>query len=102
MTVWPDSAAEIRDRGLERLRKLTLACVAGAAGMVAVLSVVAASSIPGHASGASANSGSASTGSFAQPDQNQSVSQNQNQNPFGGFFGSGGGRPVAVSGGSAP
>ncbi|MFI5283627.1 MAG: hypothetical protein ACHQ0J_10950 [Candidatus Dormibacterales bacterium] len=102
MSVWPESATAARDRGLERLHTLTVACAAGATALVAVLSVLAATTIPGHSSGAPAGSGSASTGGSTQDDQGQNLAQNQNLNPFGGFFGGGGGTPVAVSGGSSP
>jgi hypothetical protein len=93
MNPLPDSPIAMRDRGLERLRKLTWACVAGAAGLAAVLSVVAAWSNPGHQSATSGSAGPALIGSDSQD-------QSQNQSSLGGFFGSGGGSPVAVSGGS--
>jgi len=108
VTSWPDSASAERDRGLERLRKLTIACFAGAAGMVVFLSVMAATNIPGHASNTPSNANPGLGGGLSQnpiQNQNQNHSQNQpqDQNPFAGFFGGGGGgSPIAVSGGSAP
>lgn len=82
-----------RDRGLERLRTLTVASVLGAAGLAAALSVMAASTIPGHTNPGSASPNTASTNAQAQ-------GQDQSLAPFGGFVGVGGGTPHAVSGGS--
>lgn len=41
-----------RDLSLQRLRDLTLACAAGAAGLLGVFSIIAATTVPGHGDGA--------------------------------------------------
>ena len=105
VTSWQSSAGAHRDRGLERLRNLTFATVLGASGLAAFLSVLAAQSIPGHASSPAAGSNPQPGGDVitAQDPSLNQVSQSQNQNPFAGIFGGGGGGgPVAVSGGSHP
>jgi hypothetical protein len=37
-----------RDLSLQRLRDLTFACAAGAAGLLGVFSIIAATTVPGH------------------------------------------------------
>jgi hypothetical protein len=84
---------EQRERGLELLRDLTLACVLGAAGLLIAFSFIAAVSIPGQA----AKDSAAAT---AQP---LSASDDQGtpiQAPGPGSVTTGGGTPVVVSGGS--
>ncbi|HSS92823.1 MAG TPA: hypothetical protein VLR46_02410 [Candidatus Dormibacteraeota bacterium] len=79
--------SEQRDRSLQKLRDLTTACLVVGAGLVAALSVIAATTIPGH-------SDSASTGST------QSSGDGSLQGPSDGSFGPGGGYPTVVTGGS--
>ena len=97
------SAGDQRDRGLERLRNLTVATAVGATGLAALLSMVAALSIPGQGGSGSPTSGTGQ-GAALDPNQSQNLGDDQqNQNAFGGFLsGGGGGSPVAVSGGSHP
>jgi hypothetical protein len=40
-----------RDLSLQRLRDLTFACAAGAAGLLGVFSIIAATTVPGHSDG---------------------------------------------------
>jgi hypothetical protein len=90
-----------RDRSLDRLRTLTIAAAVGATGLTAVLSMVAATTLPGQSSGGSANL--AAQGATQNPGQSPYVNQDdQSQNPFAGILSGGGGAPVAVSGGSHP
>jgi len=57
-----------RDLSLQRLRDLTFACAAGAAGLLGVFSIVAAATIPGHTDGgATAASTADSNAGFSQP-----------------------------------
>ncbi|HYM66972.1 MAG TPA: hypothetical protein VEW68_06755 [Patescibacteria group bacterium] len=98
MTPTQAAAGIARDRGLDRLRTLTIATAVGATGLAAVLSMVAAWSIPGAAS-----TGASNQVAGQDPSQTQSLGedgQGFTQNPFAGFVGGGGGTPVAVSGGS--
>jgi hypothetical protein len=91
----------LRADGFARLRRYTVWAVAGAAGLVGFVSVLAASSVPGRAS---QPGGSQATAAGAQA---QGTAQNSNQQPIysapsqsSSYFGSGGGSPWAVSGGS--
>jgi len=96
-----ESPVAQRDRGLDRLRTLTIATAVGATGLAAVLSIVAATTIPGQSSGGAANPPVQGDGQSAS--QIQYVNQgDQGQNPFAGIFAGGGSAPVAVSGGSHP
>ena len=51
MSAPPIHPAVQRDLSLQRLRDLTFACAAGAAGLLGVFSIVAATTIPGHSDG---------------------------------------------------
>jgi hypothetical protein len=109
----PAREVEQRDRGLARLRTLTVAIAAGALGLVGFFSVLAASNFPGHNSGGT-SSGSSPAGPAAQgsqPGDAQAPQQQpgesggdqgtiQPQAPGAGFFGGGGRHRSAVSGGS--
>ncbi|HXJ47958.1 MAG TPA: hypothetical protein VNF91_02200 [Candidatus Acidoferrum sp.] len=56
-----------RDLSLQRLRDLTFACAAGAAGLLGVFSIVAATTIPGHTDGgATAAAAGGSNAGFSQ------------------------------------
>jgi hypothetical protein len=79
-----------RDRGLERLRALTIAGAFVAAALTVAFSIMAAAGIPGHTDLSSAST-------FGGDDS----FQNQPQ-PFSGRSSGhdGGGRPVVVTGGS--
>jgi len=56
-----------RDLSLQRLRDLTFACAAGAAGLLGVFSIVAATTIPGHTDGgATAATAAGSSAGFSQ------------------------------------
>jgi hypothetical protein len=109
------AAALERERGLQRLRRWTTACVVGAAGLVGVFAVLAAGSFPGRATAGDSRGGATFGGatSGAQPsdgsaapsqpsDQSPGQSPDQPAAPGGGYFGSGaGGRQgFATSGGS--
>ena len=102
MTPWQTLAGAQRDRALERLRNLTVATAVGATGLAAVLSMVAAWSIPGQASSRASNPANGldtSQGASADPSPSQGLTQDQ-QNPVSGPIGGGAGNPVSVSGGS--
>jgi hypothetical protein len=108
------AAALERERGLQRLRRWTTACVVGAAGLVAFFAVLAAGSFPGRATDTSGGATSSGAASGAQPtdgsaapsqpsDQSPDQSSDQPAAPGGGYFGSGGGgarHGFATSGGS--
>jgi len=113
------AAALERERGLQRLRRWTTACVVGAAGLVAFFAVLAAGSFPGRAtasdtSGGATSGGATSGGAATQPsDGSAALAQPSDQSPGqstegpaatgGGYFGSGGGgghQGLATSGGS--
>jgi hypothetical protein len=115
------AAALERERGLQRLRRWTTACVVGAAALVAFFAVLAAGSFPGRATASDTSGGATSGGatpggatSGAQPsdgsatpsqpaDQSPGQSSDQPAAPGGGYFGSGGGgghHGFATSGGS--
>ena len=76
-----------RDRGLDRLRTLTIAGVLAAAALTVAFSLMAAMGIPGHN-----NFSSAST--FGGDDSFRNQPQSFSGRPDGG------GRPVVVTGGS--
>lgn len=92
----PIEAMEQRDQGFQKLRDLTKICFLWSAGLLALFSVVAAVTIPGQTQ----NSTSTST----NPDDTSLVPTNDDgqplQGPATGTFQPGGGRPIAVSGGS--
>jgi len=68
MTVPAIHPAVQRDLSLQRLRDLTFACAAGAAGLLGVFSIVAAITIPGHTEGgATATAAADSNAGFSQP-----------------------------------
>ena len=95
-----------RERALahQRLRLYTKRIAFGSGALAVVLAVIAAQSNPGRAG--SQSQAAQSSQSVAGSDQQQTLqdqSQNQGQNSLiggGGLFGSGGGGPVAVTGGS--
>jgi hypothetical protein len=89
-----------RDLSLQRLRDLTVASAAGAAGLLGVFSIIAATTVPGHSDGG----GTATTATTATDPNQSSFSQ-----PGGGVSTTGGGefqRPgqgsVSQVGSSAP
>jgi hypothetical protein len=92
----PIEAMEQRDQGFQKLRDLTKICFLWSAGLLALFSVVAAVTIPGQTQ----NSPSSST----NPDDTSLVPTTDDdqplQGPATGTFQPGGGRPIAVSGGS--
>jgi hypothetical protein len=74
MSAPPIHPAVQRDRSLRRLRDLTFACTAGAAGLLGVFAIVAASTIPGHsAGGATATAAADSKAGFSQPEADDST-----------------------------
>lgn len=89
----PIEAIEQRDQGFQKLRDLTRICFLWSAGLLALFSIVAAVTIPGQ----SQNSPSTSADTSLAPttDDGQPL-----QGPATGSFQPGGGRPIAVSGGS--
>ena len=90
----PIEAIEQRDRALQKIRDLTIACFLWATGLLAVFSVIAATTLPGHSqdSSNSFNGSSSST--------NLLTDDGQLQAPAAGSFQAGGGSPLVVSGGS--
>ncbi|HLH68099.1 MAG TPA: hypothetical protein VKY90_03500 [Candidatus Dormibacteraeota bacterium] len=112
----PPSPGAVRDRGLDRLRRWTVAVAAASAGLVGFFAVLAVNGFPGHptGSGATSTAGSSSTspasgpssasapaqGSSGATQPAQASSPSQPQPPPEGFFGQGGGGPMVVSGGS--
>jgi hypothetical protein len=96
-----------RDRSLQRLRDLTYAIAAGAAGLLGVFSIIAAASVPGQSdAGATASTDPTATGpnqsSFSQPQGGVSTTGGgEFQRPGQGSFSqAGGAAPHVVSGGS--
>jgi len=96
---------------VDRLRVWTTTAAVGAAGLVALFSILAASSFPGHSG--TASSSTSNSPSTSIPAQQSSGDQgagsvdggqaDQPQAPPGGFFGTGGGTSSGrgvVSGGS--
>lgn len=80
-----------RDRALERMRTLTIAGVLGAAALTVAFSLMAAAGNPGTNNNPGSATSSAGDDSF----------QTQRKHHFNAVIGPvGGGRPVAVSGGS--
>jgi len=63
-----------RDLSLRRLRDLTFACTAAAAGLLGVFAIVAATTIPGHSDGgATATAAADSNGGVSQPGADDSA-----------------------------
>ena len=95
------AAARERDRGLQRLRRWTVGCVAAAAGLVGLVAVLAAGTFPGRAITGAASSVGASD-QPAQPSDSSGFQSGDDQPaaPPSGFFGGGGGSPSVASGGS--
>jgi hypothetical protein len=87
-----------RDRGLERLRSLTKFSVVAALGLAGLLTLLAASTIPGHP--ASAFGGQSSTAAQPATSPTQPDPTPQPRPPAGGSLGLGGSTPSAVTGGS--
>ncbi|HZV48402.1 MAG TPA: hypothetical protein VFD49_01370 [Candidatus Dormibacteraeota bacterium] len=107
----PPSPGTVRDRGLGRLRRWTVAVGVASAGLVGLFAVLAFDSFPGHAgspgSGTTSTSGSTSGAAPAGSSDTTSSAGSQTvpapvqpQSPPEGFFGTGGGGPMVVSGGS--
>jgi hypothetical protein len=92
----PIEAIEQRDQGFQKLRDLTRICFLWSAGLLALCSVIAAVTIPGQTQNTTSTSTNpGDTSSAATTDDSQSL-----QGPVAGTFQPGGGRPIAVSGGS--
>ena len=69
-----------RDLSLQRLRDLTFACAAGAAGLLGVFSIVAATTIPGHTDGgATATAAGDSSAGFSQTSGDDGTADNGGQ-----------------------
>jgi hypothetical protein len=90
----PIDAIEQRDRGMQTLRDLTTAALIAAAGLLVAFSMMAAITLPGHsdAGGGNANTSTGPSTFFGGDDQLRG--------PSNGAFQGGGGRPIAVTGGS--
>ena len=88
-------AIEQRDQGFHKLRDLTRIAFFLSAGLLALCSVIAAVTIPGQTQNASTSNNPADSSIAPTTDDDQSV-----QGPVAGSFQPGGGRPIAVSGGS--
>ena len=100
MGLHPVEAIEQRDRAMQKLRDLTWACFLWAAGMVAVLSVIAAATLPGQAQNTAGSSSGSDASNSSSSVFNDDGGQ-QLQPPANGSFQSGGGSPpLVVSGGS--
>ena len=91
------SPVEQRDRARARVRSWTWGFALIAAGLVGLFSILAASTFPGRSSGTPAPS---SAGQDHSSQDNSGIDSSQVQGPPTGFFGSGGGRLSAISGGS--
>jgi hypothetical protein len=92
----PSEAIEQRDQAFQRLSDLTKICFFWSGVLLALFSVIAAVTIPGQSqniSGTTPNLGDTSTAPTTDDDQPL-------QGPGIGTFQPGGGRPIAVSGGS--
>jgi hypothetical protein len=92
----PIEAIEQRDQGFQKLRDLTRICFLWSAGLLALFSVIAAVTIPGQ----SQNTTTTTTNSDGTSIAPTTDDGQQFQAPVAGSFQSGGGRPIAVSGGS--
>jgi hypothetical protein len=86
---------EQRDQGFQKLRDLTRICFLWSAGLLALFSVIAAVTIPGQSQNTSTTTNSDDTSIAPTTDDGQTL-----QGPVAGSFQPGGGRPIAVSGGS--
>jgi hypothetical protein len=92
----PIEAMEQRDQGFQKLRDLTKICFLWSAGLLALCSVIAAVTIPGQSqNNASTSSNTVDTSTTPTNDDGEPL-----QGPATGTFQPGGGRPIAVSGGS--
>jgi hypothetical protein len=96
--------ADQRDLSLQRLRDLTFACAAGAAGLLGIFSIVAATTVPGHGDGgatAAAATGPSQGDVSKAVDDSNSGTGGQLQPPAQAPVGQPAAQaPVAVSGGS--
>jgi hypothetical protein len=96
MVRYPIEAMEQRDQGFQKLRDLTKICFLWSAGLLALCSVIAAVTIPGQSqNNASTSSNTVDTSTTPTTDDGEPL-----QGPATGTFQPGGGRPIAVSGGS--
>jgi hypothetical protein len=93
----PIEAMEQRDQGFQKLSDLTRIVFFWCAGLLALFSVIAAVTIPGQSQNTSNTPANPGDTSFAPAttDDGQPL-----QGPATGSFQPGGGRPIAVSGGS--
>ena len=93
----PIEAIEQRDQGFQKLRDLTRICFLWSAGLLALFSIIAAVTIPGQSQNSTTTSTNPGDTSLAPTtnDDGQPL-----QGPTTGSFQPGGGRPIAVSGGS--
>lgn len=95
------SRRRLRDAGLDRLRRYTTRAVVGALGLAGLISVLAASSVPGRVSTSSAaNAGVQPPAQSSDTSQVDPFQQSTSQTQSPTYVGSGGGSPWAVSGGS--
>jgi len=88
-------AIEQRDQGFQKLRDLTRIAFFWSAGLLALCSVIAAVTIPGQTQNASTSNNPTDSSIAPTTDDDESF-----QGPVAGSFQPGGGRPIAVSGGS--
>jgi hypothetical protein len=88
-------AIEQRDQGFQKLQDLTTICFVWAVGLLALLSVVAAVTIPGQTQNTGTSNNPTDTSIAPTTEDGQTF-----QGPVAGSFQPGGGRPIAVSGGS--
>jgi hypothetical protein len=91
----PIEAIEQRDQGFQKLRDLTRICFLWSAGLLALFSVIAAVTIPGQSQNTTTTTTTSDDTSIAP-----TTDDGQLQGPATGSFQPGGGRPIAVSGGS--
>ena len=88
-------AIEQRNQGFQKLQDLTTICFVWAVGLLALFSVIAAVTIPGQSQNTGTSNNPTDTSIAPTTDDGQTF-----QGPVAGSFQPGGGRPIAVSGGS--
>jgi hypothetical protein len=88
-------AIEQRDQGFQKLRDLTRIAFFWSAGLLALCSVIAAVTIPGQSQNTGTANNPTDTSIAPTTDDGHTF-----QGPVAGSFQPGGGRPIAVSGGS--
>lgn len=97
----PPPSVQHRDRGLSLLRDLTVAVAIGATGLLGVFAIIAATTIPGHAAGGVASTGSSGPQTDGGSSSTGFGGQTQFHQPDGGGFTQGGSTtPIVVTGGS--